>query len=101
MGIKKIENHECEIIGIDFKKRVKTFSQVVVISEEVSSEYDMSGFNSPQGNFRYWDAKGLTENSEHILKHIHELSVDDVVHFVMVGTLDKNKLAEKLGLSKY
>lgn len=99
MGAKKIETHECEIITIDFKNRVKTSSQVVSTKIEPSL-YDMSGFNPPQGNFCHWDEKGLTENSEHILQYLHELTLDDVMHFVNVGTLDKVKLAKKLGLAE-
>ena len=95
MGAKKINS--CEIITIDFKTKSKT-SSVVVSSETPSSSLDMSGFNEPQGNFKFFSEQELHDNSEHILNNIQDLSLEDIIHFVQVGSLDKKKLSHKLGL---
>jgi hypothetical protein len=58
----------------------------------------MSGFNPPQGNFEYFSEQELTDNSNHILNHLHDLTLEDLFHFVNVGSLDKKKLAKKLKL---
>lgn len=92
-----MKNNECEVIFVDFANRKKTSSQVIV-SEKEPSMYDMSGFNPPQGNFQRFSDQELTENSDHILKHLSDLTVDDLVHFVSVGSLDKKKLAAQIGL---
>lgn len=101
MGAKKLENHECKVITIDFQSRVKV-STSTIVTKPKKSKYDMSGFNPPQGNFanEFWTDKELTENSNHILSYLHELTLDDVFHFVNMGTLDKKKLAKKLKLSQ-
>lgn len=37
-------------------------------------------------------------NSEHLLKYLKDLTMDDLFHFINGGVLDVKKASEKLGL---
>lgn len=89
------------VLFVDFSQRKLVES--VKTEELVTSEYDLTHFNTPpsDSNFAIFTDQERFEESEHILKYINnknsqDLSFNDILHFVEMGVLDKKKLAEKL-----
>lgn len=89
------------VLFVDFTQRKLVES--VKTEELVTSEYDLTHFNTPpsDSNFSIFTDQERFEESEHILKYINnknsqDISFNDILHFVEMGVLDKKKLAAKL-----
>lgn len=102
------------IIHIDFEKRshVKTeVVQALVLDipvdasrdrsfDEEEELFDMTHFEvPPRGSpSSQMTNKQRTESSNHALKHVSDLSAQDILDMIKAGLLDKEKLAKALGV---
>ena len=90
---------ENKVYYVDFKNR-----RLVDLKTDLSqskSDYDFSNFNPiiKGSNFEAFSDQERFEYSEHVLSYTHEVTFEDLMHFVNNGMVDKKKLAEKLGIA--
>lgn len=86
---------------VDFKnKKVLKVEQVEMEVKKETSLHDFSNFNPiiKGSNFEAFSAQERFEYSEHVLAHISDCTIEDIVHWVNNGMVDKKKLNKKLGL---
>lgn len=85
-----------ETIFVDFKEK----KVVKTIKKTFKNPYNFDHFNPvPKDcNFSDYSDKDRYEYSEHVLKHIREVSFEDLSYWVSMGMLDVKKLNKALGI---
>lgn len=93
-----MKTHNNSLYIVDFKNKKLLSKSDVSIEVKPNS---MKNFNTPpiESNFHYFSDFERTQHSDHILEHFKDFSFQDILHFIEMGVLDKEKVAIKLGLS--
>lgn len=89
-----------DITYVDFKTKTvkKCITQDMPIPTVSDQKFNMSNFKTApsDSNFAGMSDKDRFETSEHILNYLHELTFDEVLHFIDMGVLDKQKAGDRV-----